>query len=142
MGEKVTVENDRELKEILLATKTIASVGASSNKDKPSYWIFLYLKEQGFRMLPVNPSTPEIQGEKSYTDLDSLPEQVDLVQVFRRPEDIPPIVDAAIRIGVKTIWMQEGIVNLEAAKKAEMAGLKVVMNRCMMKTHQRLIAKP
>ena len=133
------MNNDREMKEILLATKTIASVGLSSNPQKESYGIALYLKEQGYRVIPVNPTTPEVFGEKSYPDLESVPEKIDVVQVFRKSEDVPPVVDDAIKVGAKVVWMQEGIVNEAAAQKARDAGLQVVMDACMRATHRRLI---
>ena len=133
------MNSDKVMKEILLSAKTIASFGLSSNQEKESYWIVSYLKEQGYRIIPVNPTATEILGEKVYPDLESIPEKVDVVQVFRKSEDVPPVVDSAIQIGAKVVWMQEGIVNQEAAEQAEKAGLKVVMNRCMMKTHQRLL---
>jgi len=137
------MNNDKALKEILLSTKTIASVGLSSNPEKESYGIALYLKGQGYRIIPVNPTTPEVFGEKSYPDLASVPEKIDVVQVFRKPEDVPPVVDDAIKVGAKVIWMQEGISHEEAARKARDAGLQVVMDACMRATHQRLIgAKP
>ncbi|MEW5938025.1 MAG: CoA-binding protein [Chloroflexota bacterium] len=138
----MTISDDRELKEILKTVKTVASVGVSSNDEKPSYWIFHYLMQQGYKMIPVNPAATEILGLKVYADLASIPDKVDVVQVFRKPEDVPPVVEAAIQIGAKVVWMQEGIVNEQAAQKAEEAGLKVVMNRCMMKTHQRLMSGP
>jgi predicted CoA-binding protein len=97
------------------------------------------LKEQGYRIIPVNPTADEILGEKAYPDLSSIPERVDVVQVFRKPEDVPPVVDEAIKIGAKVVWMQEGIVNEEAAQKAREAGLQVVMDACMRATHRRLI---
>ncbi len=90
-------------------------------------------------MIPVNPTADEILGEKAYPDLSSIPEKVDVVQVFRKPEDVPPVVDEAIKIGAKVVWMQEGIVNEEAAQKAREAGLQVVMDACMRATHRRLI---
>ena len=94
-------------------------------------------------MIPVNPTATEILGEKAYPDLESVPEKIDVVQIFRKPEDVPPIVDDAIKVGAKVIWMQEGIVNEEAAQKARQAGLQVVMDACMRATHRRLIgAKP
>ena len=127
------------MKDILLSTKTIASVGLSSNTEKVSYAIGLYLQGQGYHVIPVNPSADEILGEKSYPDLESIPEKVDVVQVFRRPEDIPPIVESAIKIGAKVVWMQEGIVNEEAAQMAREAGLQVVMDACMRATHQFLV---
>jgi len=128
-----------ELKEILLTTKTIASVGLSSSDEKESYWIVSYLKEQGYKIIPVNPKATEILGEKTYPDLESIPDQVDVVQVFRKSEDVSPVVDSAIKIGAKVVWMQVGIVNEEAAKTAHDAGLKVVMNACMRITHRALI---
>ncbi|MBI4732388.1 MAG: CoA-binding protein [Chloroflexi bacterium] len=134
----MAIQNDRELKDILTSVKTIASVGASSNPEKPSYGVVVYLIERGYHVIPVNPAAFEILGEKSYPDLASIPERVDVVQVFRRPEDVPPVVDAAIQIGAKVVWMQEGIINEDAASKGEAAGLKVVMDKCMMKVHKRL----
>jgi len=133
------MNSDKEMKEILLSTKTVASVGLSSNQEKESYWIVSYLKEQGYRIFPVNPTASEILGEKVYPSLSDIPDKVDVVQVFRRPEDVPPVVDEAIKIGAKVVWMQEGIVNEPAAQKAREAGLKVVMNACMRATHRRLI---
>ncbi len=133
------MNSDKEMKEILLATKTIASVGLSSNEEKESYWIVSYLKEQGYQIIPVNPTAAEILGEKVYPDLESVPVKVDVVQVFRKSEDVPPVVDSAIKIGAKVVWMQEGIVNEEAAAKARAAGLRVVMDACMRVTHRRLI---
>jgi predicted CoA-binding protein len=133
------MNNDQMMKDILLSAKTIASVGLSSNQEKESYWIVAYLKEQGYRIIPVNPTAGEILGEKAYPDLESIPEKIDVVQVFRKPEDVPPVVDSAIKIGVKVVWMQEGIVNEAAAQKARSAGLQVVMDACMRATHRRLI---
>ena len=135
----MTIERDSELREILGTIKTVASVGVSSNPEKPSYGIFHYLKEHGYQMIPVNPTASEILGLKVYPDLASIPQKVDVVQVFRKPEDVPPVVEQAIRIGAKVVWMQEGVVNVEAAHQAEAAGLKVVMDRCMMATHERLL---
>jgi uncharacterized protein len=135
------MNNDQMMKDILLSTKTIASVGLSSNTQKESYWIVSYLKDQGYHIVPVNPTAEEILGEKSYPDLESVPEKIDVVQVFRRPEDVPPIVDSAIKVGAKVVWMQEGIVNEEAAQKAREAGLQVVMDACMRATHRRLIGE-
>lgn len=133
------MNNDQMMKEILLSAKTVASVGLSSNQQKESFGIVSYLKEQGYRIIPVNPTADEILGEKAYPDLSSIPEKVDIVQVFRKPEDVPPVVDEAIKIGAKVVWMQEGIVNNEAAQKARDAGLQVVMDACMRATHRRLI---
>ena len=131
--------NDQMLSDILVSTKTIATVGLSSNPEKISYGVGAYLLEQGYRVIPVNPTADEILGEKSYPDLESVPERIDVVQVFRRPEDVPPVVDAAIKAGAKVVWMQLGIDNEEAAQTAREAGLQVVMDRCMRAEHQRLI---
>ena len=133
------MNSDQEMKEILLAVKTIASVGLSSSDEKESYWIVSYLKEQGYRIIPVNPKATEILGEQVYASLSDIPDRVDVVQVFRKSEDVPPVVDEAIKIGAKVVWMQEGISNEEAAQKAREAGLQVVMNACMRATHRRLI---
>ena len=131
--------SDQMLKDILLSTKTIASVGLSSNIEKVSYGVGAYLLEQGFRVIPVNPTADEILGEKAYLDLESVSGDIDVVQVFRRPEDVPPVVDSAIKAGAKVVWMQLGIVNEEAAEVARAAGLQVVMDRCMRVEHIRLI---
>ena len=137
------MNNDQIMKEILLSAKTIASVGLSSNPEKESYGVVQYLMGQGYRVFPVNPTVSDVLGEKAYPDLSSIPEKVDVVQIFRKPEDIPPVVDEAIKIGAKVVWMQEGIVNEQAAIKARSAGLRVVMDACMRATHRRLIgAKP
>lgn len=133
------MNSDKELKDILLSAKTIASVGLSSNPAKESYGIALYLKEQGYRIIPVNPTTPEVFGEKSYPDLESVPEKIDVVQVFRKQEDVPPVVEGAIKAGAKVVWMQEGIVNEQAAQTARDAGLQVVMDACMRAEHRRLV---
>jgi predicted CoA-binding protein len=135
------MNDDQMMKDILLSAKTIASVGLSSNQEKESYWIVSYLKDQGYRIIPVNPTADEIMGEKAYPDLESVPEKIDVVQVFRKPEDVPPVVDSAIKVGAKAVWMQEGIVNEEAAQKAREAGLQVVMDACMRVTHRRLIGE-
>lgn len=135
------MNNDQMMKDILLSTRIVASVGLSSNPGKESYGIVEYLKSQGYRVIPINPTAAEILGEKSYPDLESVPEKIDVVQVFRRPEDVPPVVESAIKVGAKTVWMQEGIVNEEAAQKAREAGLQVVMDACMRATHRRLIGE-
>jgi predicted CoA-binding protein len=136
------MDNDQKMRDILLSVNTIASVGLSSNQEKDSYWVVSYLKAQGYQIIPVNPTASEILGEKAYPDLSSIPEKVDLVQVFRKPEDVPPVVEEAIKIGARVVWMQEGIVNEEAAQKAREAGLQVVMDACMRATHRRLNIGP
>jgi predicted CoA-binding protein len=135
----MTINDDNELRQILKTIRTVASVGVSSSEEKPSYWIFNYLKEHGYQMIPVNPTASEILGQKTYPDLVTIPKKIEVVQVFRKPEDVPPVVEQAIKVGAKIVWMQKGIINEEAARNAESAGLKVVMNRCMMETHQRLL---
>lgn len=132
------MNNDQEMKDILLSANNVASVGLSSNDEKESYWIVAYLIDKGYNIIPVNPKADEILGKKVYKSLSDIPDKVDVVQVFRRPEDVPPVVDEAIKIGAKVVWMQEGIVNEAAAQKAREAGLQVVMNACMRATHQRL----
>lgn len=139
LTEKKSMNDDEVLKKILLTTKTIASVGLSGNPNKPSNGVAEYLMGHGYHVIPVNPTADEILGQKSYPDLSSVPEKIDVVQIFRRPEDIPPIVDEAIKVGAKVIWMQEGIVNEEAAQTAREAGLQVVMDACMRATHRYLI---
>jgi len=132
------MNNDQEMREILLTANTVASVGLSSNDEKESYWIVAFLMEQGYTFYPVNPTADEILGRKAYASLSDIPDKIDVVQVFRRPEDVPPVVEEAIKIGAKVVWMQEGIVNEEAAKMAREAGLQVVMDACMRATHKRL----
>jgi len=133
--------NDLLLRQILQTTRTIASVGLSSNPEKESYDIVQYLKSRKYKIIPVNPMAEMIMGEKVYPNLLSIPatEKIDVVQIFRKPEDVPPVVAQAIEIGAKVVWMQVGIENVEAALKAKEAGLEVVMNRCMRAEHQRLI---
>ncbi len=123
---------------ILKAYRRVAVVGASPKPERPSYGVASYLIEHGYDVVPVNPNAGEILGRKSYPDLSSIPGKVEVVDIFRRPEDVPPVVEEAIKIGAKVIWMQEGIVNEEAAGKARGAGLEVVMDRCMKKEHIRL----
>jgi predicted CoA-binding protein len=135
------IEDDASLSNILKSVRTVACVGVSSNPAKPSYGIFQYLVEAGYHMIPVNPTTPEIMGRRSYPDVASIPEAIDVVQIFRKPEDVPSVVEDAIRAGAKVVWMQEGIVNEQAAARAEQAGLQVVMDRCMMQTHKRLFGR-
>ncbi|MBT9163142.1 MAG: hypothetical protein DDT24_00045 [Chloroflexi bacterium] len=124
--------------EILNSSKTVAVVGLSPRMERPSFAVASYLKEHGFRIIPVNPTAEEILGERSYPDLSSIPGRVDVVDIFRRSEEVLPIVEEAIKIGAKSIWMQEGVVNEEAAGRARDAGLLVIMDRCMLKEHRRL----
>ncbi len=127
------------IKDLLEGAETIAVVGLSANPDRASYRVARYMQEHGYKIIPVNPTVTEVLGQKAYASLKDIPEKVDIVDVFRRSEDVPPIADEAIAIKAKGLWMQEGIVNEPAAKKAESAGLKVVMDRCIMVAHARLI---
>ncbi len=124
---------------ILREFRNIAVVGLSASSERPSYRVASYLAEQGYNIIPVNPNTQEVLDKTSYPDLGSIPEKVDVVEIFRRPEDVMPVVEEAIKIGAKAVWMQEGIINEEAAARARDAGLLVVMDKCMFKEHRRLI---
>ncbi|MCC7496014.1 MAG: CoA-binding protein [Bryobacterales bacterium] len=124
--------------EILKSMHTIAVVGLSSRRMRPSYGVSEYMQRAGYRIIPVNPRETSVLGEKAYASLEDVPGPVDIVNIFRRSEFVPEIVDAAIRIGAKAVWMQEGVVNEEAASKAKAAGLAVVMDRCILKEHMRL----
>jgi len=133
---------EKAVREILETTNTIASVGLSSNPEKESHWVVTYMKNKGYKIIPVNPTASEIMGEKAYPSLSEIPGKVDVVQIFRKPEDVPPVVDEAIKIGAKVVWMQQGIVNEEAGQKAHDAGLFVVMDTCMRAAHQWLKIGP
>ncbi len=126
--------------EILKKYRRVAVVGASANPERPSYQVASYLIEHGYDVIPVNPSAGEILGRVAYPDLSAIPGGVEVVDIFRRPEHVPPIVEEAIKTGARVVWMQEGIVNEEAASRARQAGLTVVMDRCMKKEHHRLTA--
>ncbi|MBN1367866.1 MAG: CoA-binding protein [Dehalococcoidales bacterium] len=119
--------------DILKSCKVVAVVGLSSDPERPSYRVASFLKENGYRIIPVNPNEEKIIGAICYPDLMAIPEKVDVVDIFRRSEDIMPVVEKAIKIGAKAVWMQEGIVNQPAADKALKAGLRVVMDKCMLK---------
>jgi predicted CoA-binding protein len=123
---------------ILREARTVAVVGLSPNPERPSHRVARYLQEQGYRIVPVNPTVQSVLGERSYPSLAEIPEPVDVVDVFRRSEDVPPVVEQAIAIGARVVWMQEGVVHPEAAERARTAGLAVVMDRCMRKEHSRL----
>jgi len=132
---------DEEIKNILTTCKTVAVVGISPKEDRPSYTVASYLKSKGYTIIPVRPDGETLLGEKVYHDLQEIPQKVkiDIVDIFRKPEDVPPIVEGAIRCGAKVVWMQEGISHPEAGSRAEQAGLRVVMDRCIKKEHQRLL---
>jgi predicted CoA-binding protein len=124
---------------LLRSAHTIAVVGLSSKRHRPSYGVAEYMQSAGYRIIPVNPNENQVLGEKAFADLDAITGPVDIVDIFRRSEFVPEIVDAAIRIGARAIWMQEGVVHEEAAAKARAAGLEVVMDRCILKEHRRML---
>ncbi|MFQ6614130.1 MAG: CoA-binding protein [Fidelibacterota bacterium] len=128
MNESTTID-------AILNFHTIAVVGLSANPDRPSYRVASYLKSQGYKIIPVNPGQTSILGETSYSSLKDIPGTVDVVDVFRRPEAVPAITEAAIAIGAKALWLQDHVVAPESAQKAEEAGLLVVMNDCMLRQH-------
>lgn len=132
--------SDSEIREIL-SMKNIAVVGMSKNPEKDAHQIPKYLMNSGYNVIPVNPTADEILGKKCYKNLREIPGSVDIVDVFRPSEDVPPIVRDAIAKGVKVIWMQLGISNKEATKEALEKGIKVVYNRCMMEEHRRLFGE-
>ncbi len=124
------------IQEILQNYKTIAVVGLSNNPERPALDVAAYLKRHGYKIIPVNPKEKEVLGEKAYSDLLSIPEPVEIVDIFRNPEAVPAIVDQAIKIKAKVVWMQPGAENWDAADKAEAAGLKTIVGMCMKAEHQ------
>ncbi len=124
-----------QIMEILKTSRTIAVVGLSAKPFRPSYGVAEYLKSVGYRIIPVNPKEAEVLGERSYARLEDIPEKVDIVDIFRRSQFVPEVVEAAIRIGAKAVWMQEGVIHPEAAERARQAGLVVVMDACILKEH-------
>jgi hypothetical protein len=130
--------SDTQIAALLSEAKIIAVVGLSSNPIRPSFGVSEYLQNHGYRIIPVNPRETEVLGEKSYASLLEVPEAIDIVDVFRRSESVPEVVDEAIKKGTGCIWMQEGVIHHEAAAKAEAAGIPVVMDVCILKEHRRL----
>ncbi len=128
-----------KIRELLKSSRTIAVVGLSSSPMRPSNGVAAYMQRAGYRIIPVNPNETEVLGEKSYARLEDVPERIDIVDVFRRSEYVPEIVESAIRIGAKTVWMQEGVEHEAAAARARQAGLDVVMDRCILKEHRKAI---
>ena len=124
------------IEKVLKENKTIAVVGASDNPKRPSYDVARYLQSQGFKIIPVNPALKELFGEKSYPDVSSIPEPVDVVDIFRNPDAVPEIVEQAIAKKAKVVWMQPGAENMQAAERAMEAGLEVLMGVCMMREHR------
>src|SRR5262245_25378492 len=134
--------SDEELRALLTSASTIAMVGASSNPEKTSHGIMQKLQSVGYKVIPVNPRETEVLGERAYASLADIPQRVDIVDVFRRSEDTPPIADEAIAIGAKALWLQTGISNEDAAARAKAAGLTVVMDACIGMTHAFLRIPP
>jgi predicted CoA-binding protein len=128
-------------RDILARSRTIAVVGLSADPERPSYRVARYLQERGYRIIPVNPREKEILGEKCYPDLCSVPGEIDVVDIFRAPRAVPRVVAQAMYVSAKAVWMQEGVVHEAAAARARRAGMAVVMDRCMMKEHRRMMGK-
>jgi predicted CoA-binding protein len=133
------VLNDQQIAEVLRAAKTIAVVGLANKPWRPSFGVTEYMKRQGYAIIPVNPTIDETLGQEAYERLTDVPGKIDIVNVFRRSEFVGPIVDDAIRLGAPCIWLQEGVVDYAAAERAEAAGIGVVMDRCILKEHARLL---
>jgi uncharacterized protein len=133
------IEDDKKIKNILMTARTIAVVGASNKPLRDSHRIMQYLKREGYIVVPVNPTYHEIDGERCFPDLASVQRPIDIVDVFRNPDTVDAIVEEAIAVHMKTLWLQLGVVNAAAARKAEQAGLQVVMNHCIAIDHSRLI---
>lgn len=134
------IRNDADLSRILKDHRVIAIVGLSSNETRPSNIVAKYLMAHGYTVIPVNPAETEILGQKCHASLADIPQQVDIVDCFRKSEDIPPLAQAAIDIGAKVLWMQQHVINEDAARIAAAAGLDVVMDRCIKIDHARLLA--
>ena len=133
------IEDDAGLRRLLQDTRTIAVVGMSANPDRASNEVAQYLRGAGYTIIPVNPACAEILGEKCYPSLREVPVPIDLVDVFRKSEDVMPVVEDAIAVGAKAVWLQLGVIATEAAARAEAAGLKVVMDHCTKIEHRRLV---
>jgi predicted CoA-binding protein len=133
--------NDDAIQDLLSKAKVIAVVGLSSKRSRASFGVSRYMQSVGYRIIPVNPNQTEVLGEKAYADLDAIPKDVkiDIVNIFRRSEEVPEIVDVSIRLGAPAIWMQEGVIHEEAAAKARAAGIFVMMDHCLLKEHRRLM---
>lgn len=130
-----------KMDDILRSSNTVAIVGLSSDKHRPSYGVAVYLQSKGYRVIPVNPKESAILGELCHSSLTSINEKIDIVDIFRRPDQVMGVVDEAIQIGARVVWMQEEVVNEEAAMKAREAGLEVVMDKCIKKEHQRMVGE-
>jgi len=130
------------ISQVLKISHTIAVVGLSNRRHRPSFGVSEYLQSAGYRIIPVNPGETEVLGEKCYARLEDIPERVDIVDIFRRSEFVPEIVESAIRIGARAVWMQEGVIHSEAAERARHAGLFVIMNTCILKEHVKRFRLP
>jgi uncharacterized protein len=126
------------IRDVLTKCRTIAVAGISDKPDRPSYHVAAYLQDEGYEIIPVNPVLDKVLGQKSYPDLSAIPVKVDLVDIFRKSETVGPVVDEAIKIGAKAVWLQEGVINEAACIKASQAGLMVVMDRCALKEHSKM----
>jgi uncharacterized protein len=133
----VELNSTDTIRKILKQTRTIAVVGLSSDPSRPSYSVSSYMQSNGYRIIPVNPNESEVLGEKSYSSLTEVPVSIDLVDIFRRSEEAGAHVDEAISVGAQAVWLQEGVIDDDAASKAQSAGLDVVMDRCILKEHIR-----
>jgi predicted CoA-binding protein len=133
----VTLSADDEIGKLLRGSKTIAVVGLSDSPLRPSHGVAAYMQSHGYRIIPVNPAVKGALGEKAVASLSEIREKIDIVDVFRRSEFVPEVVDEAIRLKVPAIWMQEGVIHEQAAEKARQAGIVVVMDRCILKEHRR-----
>ena len=132
-----TTPSTDPISQILRTSKTIAVVGLSSNPRRPSYEVASYLQSAGYKIIPVNPNESEILGQKSYSRLEDVPEPIDIVDVFRRPEGVPPVADSAIAVHAKVLWLQQGITHPAAAEKARVAGLIVIEDACLLVEHKK-----
>ncbi len=135
--ESMSINSPEVIEEILENTRTIAVVGLSSNPNRPSYGVARYMQQMGYRIIPVNPNEREVLGERAYPSLAEAPEPFDLVNIFRRSEEAGHHVDEAIRLGARAVWMQDDVIDHEAAQRALDAGLQVVMDRCVLREHMR-----
>lgn len=131
-----TLPQSDPIRDVLVSAHTIAVVGLSNNPFRPSHGVSLYMQGQGYKIIPVNPTITEALGEKSFASLLDVPEKIDIVNIFRRPEFVEPIVDQAIHLKIPAVWMQEGVINERAAEKARKAGMFVAMDLCILKEHQ------
>ena len=137
MTEIMEINSSETINRILDECKTIAVVGLSSDPHRPSYGVASYMKGRGYKVIPVNPNESEVLGAKAYASLDDVPDKIDLVDVFRRSSEAGAAVDEAIALGVKAVWLQDGVIDHAAARRAQEAGLLVVMDRCWLREHAR-----